>query len=91
MVALRKGRRIWTSVAVAFGLTELGLPVVIAQGEVMPAPQGAVATSSQGGTIMVPRDEVVYETVYDTQCVQVPTTQMQTQYKTQKRGAAACR
>ena len=80
VLILGKGRRLWTSVAIAFGLTQVGLPVVMAQGKVMPASQGAVATSSQGRTIMVPRDEVVYETVYDTQCVQVPTTQMQVQY-----------
>ena len=44
----RKARGISTSVAIAFGLTQIGLPGLLAQDKVMPSPQGAVASASQG-------------------------------------------
>ncbi len=78
-------RRFSAAAAIAFGATQLGLPGLMAQNNVTPSPQGAAASASQGGTVMVPQDQVVYETVYDTEYVQVPTTQMQTQYRTEYR------
>ena len=84
-MVFRKLRGISTSVAIAFGLTQMGLPGVMGQDKVTPSSQGAVSSAGQGGTVMMPQDQVVYETVYDTHYVQVPTTQMQTQCKTEYR------
>ena len=49
-------------------------------------PGGGGGVGPVGGgtaTTYETRYEVVYETVYDTECVQVPTTQMQTRYRTE--------
>ena len=43
------------------------------------AAPGQVASA----TTMVPQNQIVYETVYDTECYLVPTTQMRTEYKTE--------
>ena len=80
-----KARGVTKAVALTFGLSQLGLPGLMAQDKVMPSAQTPSVASAQATTVMVAQDQVVYETVYDTQYVQVPTTQMQTQYKTEYR------
>ena len=56
-----------------------------------PSPQAAgTSPSAQGAAsaapaVLVPQAQVVYETVNSVQCVQVPVTQMQTQYRTEYR------
>ncbi len=54
------------------------------------SPSGQAAATSAAGqspagttTTYEPRDQVVQETVYDTECYQVPVTQMQTRYRTE--------
>ena len=87
----RKARGVTTAIAMTFGLSQLGLSGVMAQrGKVTPSSQsGSVAGATQavGGTttVLVPQDQVVYETVCDVEYVQVPTTQIQTHYKTEYR------
>ena len=86
---LRRIRGVSRAVAIAFGLSQIGLPGLVGEDKVMPSAQsGAVASASQEPgttTVMVPQDQVTYQTVYDVECVQVPTTQLQTQYKTEYR------
>src|ERR1700730_6029003 len=86
---LRTARRMTKAVAIAFGLSQLGLPCLMGQDKVMPSAQsGAVASASQESgttTVMVPQDQVTYQTVYDVEYDQIPTTQLQTQYRTEYR------
>src|SRR5262245_8852138 len=46
-------------------------------------PTSGVSGSAQGGTVLVPQTQVVYETVQSVECVQVPVTHMQTCYRTE--------
>ena len=86
---LKTTRGMTKAVAIAFGLSQLGLPCLMGQDKVMPSAQsGAVASASQESgttTVMVPQDQVTYQTVYDVEYVQIPTTQLQTQYRTEYR------
>ncbi len=50
-----------------------------------PSPQAAASPSQ---AVLVPQAQVVYETVNTVECVQVPVTQMQTQYRTEYRNEA---
>ena len=84
-MGFRRIRAISASLAIAFGLIPWGLPGVFAQDKAAPSAQsGSVASAAQGTTtVWVPQDQVVYETVYDLECVQVPTTQFETRYNTE--------
>ena len=53
-----------------------------------PSAQGTVTSASaqpQTTTVLVPQNQVTYETVYDVETVQVPVTTTQTQYRTECR------
>ena len=84
---IRMGWFATATVAVAACLGGLGL----AKAQTPVTPSSQLATSQAGGSVasatatttMVPQDQIFYETVFDTEFIQVPTTQMQTQYRTQ--------
>jgi len=74
-----------------WGLLAAGLlmvsSVVWAGDGVQASPQSAVSATAQvqSTTTLVPQNQVVYETVYDVETVQVPVTVNQTQYRTECR------
>ena len=74
--------------AAALLLAFSGVPAAPAKQPVAASKQAGTTTapSAQAAaapTPMVWQNQVVYETVYDTECVLVPTTQMRTEYKTE--------
>ena len=77
-------------------IASAAVAAAICLGQIGPArAQQPVAASGQAGsapassgqaaatTTFVPQNQIVYETVYDTECYLVPTTQMRTDYKTE--------
>ena len=86
MMCLR-GKRLLAVMGLALCMGPIGFSEVRGQG-VAPSSQASVAApaaSIQAAAVMVPQCQVVYETVYETRCVQVPVTQMQTRYRTEYR------
>ena len=92
IMMFRKTRGITAAVTITFGLSQLGIPGVMGQEQGHPfgSSPDATGTAQATTTTMVPQDQVVYETVYDTRYVQVPTTQMRPSTKQSTR-RGACR
>ena len=90
---MRTNRRILRQVvAVGLSISLILGQTTRAADDVTPSAQShsPVTASSQAApaattTVLVPQNQVTYETVYDVQYVQVPVTVNQTQYKTEYR------